>query len=313
MRLNPNDLRDALREHADEVVPGPLDLFDGLDARVRSVRRRRRLATALSGLAVLAVVVAAPMVRGTTTRPERSTGPPGAATLTPVVAPAVPVYWLSDGQLAREFRQLGPVRDPVTAAVDTMLHSAPLDPDYRSGWPRSATAVVQRTAGGFAVDLSRPPTDGCQAIQQLVHTITAAAQRNAPVVVLVRGRLAARQPGLATCAPADGAVRAPQLRTLVAVQISSPNHGDRVGRSFLLTGSSRVVDGSLTWQVRDAATGTVLAIGAPTGDVNSPDGWALRIDLPATAAGRDVVLEVTGKPAPHATVGSDTKLLHVTG
>jgi len=312
VRLDPDDVREALRHHAADVVPDDIDPFEGLERRVRSVRRRRWLATGASAGAVLAVVLAGPLLRGTATPPalpsDATRGPTPAAT-----APAVPVYYLHDGRLAREFRQLGPVRDRVAAAVDAMLRSAPLDPDYRSGWPRSASATVRRSGAGFVVDVSRPPTAGCPAVQQLVHTVTAAAQSSAPVVVLVRGRPVHEESGLRACVAAGGANRDAALRTLVAVQISSPNHGTRVGRSFLLTGSSRVVEGTLTWQVRDAATGAPLADGAPAGDVNSSDGWTVQVDLPANAAGRDVLLEVSGTPAAGAAVGTDTKRLHVTG
>jgi len=255
-------------------------------------------------------VLATPMLRRTATPPA----PPQDAPWTPTptaTTPAVPVYYLHDGRLAREFRQLGPVRNRVEAAIDAMLQLPPLDPDYRSGWPRAARATVRRTGAGFVVDVSVPPADGCTAVQQLVHTVTAAAQSSGPVVVLVRGRPAAERPALAACAPAAGVSREPQLRALVAVQISSPNHGATVGLSFLLTGSARVVEGTLSWRVHDARTGALLAKGAPVGDVNSADGWTLQIDLPETALGRDVLLEVTGEPAAGAAVGTDTKRLYV--
>lgn len=310
MRLNPDDVREALRRHAADVVPDT-DPLAGLDERVRSVRRRRWLATTLSATAVLGVVVAGPLLRGTPTAPEPLPG--ATVTRPPPAAPAVPVYFLHGGRLAREFRQLGPARDRVAAAVDAMLRVPPLDPDYSSGWPRAARATVRRTDAGFVVDVSRPPTAGCTGVQQLVHTVTAVAQSSGLVVVLVRGRPAEERRGLAACAPAAGVSREPQLRALVGVQVSSPNHGDTVGLSFLLTGSARVVEGTLTWQVRDAGTGALLATGSPVGDVNSADGWSLRVDLPATAVGRDVVLTVSGTPMPGSAVGTDTKLLHVTG
>jgi hypothetical protein len=311
VRLDPDDLREALRHHAASVVPDDPDPLIGLEKRIRSVRRRRRwLATATSAVAVLVVVLTAPLLRQTAPAPEPPNVPPPTS---PAAVPAVPVYYLYDGRLAREFRQLGPVRDRVAAAVDAMLQLPPLDPDYRSGWPRSARATVRRDGAGFVIDLSRRPTSGCPAVQQLVHTVTAAAPSSAPVVVLVRGRPVHEESGLRACVAAGGANRDAALRTLVAVQISSPNHGTRVGRSFLLTGSSRVVEGTLTWQVRDAATGAPLADGAPAGDVNSSDGWTVQVDLPANAAGRDVLLEVSGTPAAGAAVGTDTKRLHVTG
>lgn len=316
MRLNPDDVREALRRHADDVVSDVRDPLVGLEGRVRSLRRRRWLATGTSALVVMAVVLAAPLVRSTATHPAPASNETPAPTPTPTAvttAPAVPVYYLHSGRLAREFRQLGPVRDPVVAAVEAMLTLQPLDPDYRSGWPRSTTATVRRTSGLFVVDVSRPPPGGCPAVQQLVHTVTAAAQSSDPVVVLVRGEPGAEQPGLAACAPHLGVTRAPAARSLVAVQISSPNHGDPVGLSFVLTGSSRVVAGTLTWQVRDAETGALLDSGSPVGDVNRADGWTVRVDLPATAAGRDVDLTVSGAPMAGAAVGTDTKLLHVTG
>jgi hypothetical protein len=224
----------------------------------------------------------------------------------------VPVYYLTGGRLAREFRQLGEVPDRVAAAVDAAIGTPPLDPDYTSGWPASATAKVTTGEGGYAVDVSAAPPAGCSAVQQLVYTVTAAAGESTPVVVTIAGRPLGAVRGLGRCgATSKGAVsRAPQRDVLAAVQVSSPNESDRVPLRFTLAGHSRVVTGSLRWAVSDAATGAELATDAPPGLGDSADGWQFAVVLPWSAAGQTVDIEVTGK-LPGGGTAADTKRVRV--
>jgi hypothetical protein len=331
VRLTPNDVRDALRRHASDIVPdGSLDPLTGMDQRVRNVRRGRVVSMALTAVAVLLLVALVPTAvhfreRGA----SPSASPPSAAAplardrVTPPAAtgpiepaePAVPVYYLSDNRLAREYWQLGDVPDPVAAAVTTMLSTPPHDRDYRSGWPASATAGVTTTTttkARYAVDVSAQPLDGCLAVQQLVHTVTAAAGEAAPVVVRIAGRPVGGVPGLEACGSSStGAVsRAPARDMLVPVQVSSPNEDVRVPRLLSMTGHSRVINGSLRWVVTDASTGEVLASDAPPTLGDSPKGWEIPIELPLSAAGREVDITVSGKTADGAPA-VDTKRVSV--
>jgi predicted secreted protein len=312
VRLTPKDVRDALRRHAKDIAPdASLDPMRGLDDRVRRVRRRRAASMSLTAVLVLLLVTLVPAAvryrermaaRPTATAPSPAL-PVATPTATAPAAPtsaAVPVYYLRGGRLAREFRQLGEVPDRVAAAVDAMLHRPPLDPDYSTGWPATATAELTTTESGYAVDISAAPAEGCLAVQQLVHTVTAAAASPGKpvdgVVVRIAGRPVGQLRALRDCgASPSGAVRrAPQREVLVDVEVSSPNERDRVPLTFTLTGHSRVVDGSLRWIVTDVTSGDRLVAGGAPASVASPDVWTIPVTLPWSAAGRTVDITVTG-------------------
>src|SRR5439155_1656444 len=101
-------------------------------------------------------------------------------------------YYLPDTgkglRLYREFHRrpatAGVVRDAVTA----MLTEKPADPDYTSLWPAGTSVLGARISGTTAyVDLSAQARKGqagadgeAASLQQLVHTVTAAAPADVP-------------------------------------------------------------------------------------------------------------------------------------
>jgi hypothetical protein len=127
-----------------------------------------------------------------------------------VTTEKLPVYWVgvADGgqRLFREFRDAPSgtgIADPIGAAAALMTAGAPQDPDYRTLWAPvdrvgsatspDGTITVDMPAHAFRADLT--DEDARLAVQQLVHTVTAAAtlagllpERSEPeVVVLVDG------------------------------------------------------------------------------------------------------------------------------
>lgn len=121
----------------------------------------------------------------------------------------LPVYWVGDvngsDRLFREFLEApsDATGDPIADAVRLMTAGEPLDPDYGSPW-RAASNVSSSisTKNVITVDISsdamtqRLDGDGARlALQQLVHTATAAAAdaglmtagESSSVVVLVDG------------------------------------------------------------------------------------------------------------------------------
>lgn len=128
-----------------------------------------------------------------------------------VATTRVPVYWVgnADGEerLFREFRdpaEGSSAVDPISAAATLMTASTPDDPDHRTLWSPvdqvgsstspDGTITVDLPSEAFRSDLDDREAD--LALQQLAHTVTAAADTagllprgtTAEVVVLVDGR-----------------------------------------------------------------------------------------------------------------------------
>ncbi|MFZ1285866.1 MAG: GerMN domain-containing protein [Candidatus Phosphoribacter sp.] len=172
-----------------------------------------------------------PSTTATSTAPATE---PTTAPLPPTSAPGlltVPVYYGADTvagpRLYREFRQVAPVSGrPIETAVTAMLSLPALDPDYTSFWP-AATRVRSITRAGsvVTVDLSGYVTLGAAfesaALQQLVHTVTAAD----PTVTAIRLLVNGATPPSGHLDVSGPIVRAPALQTIANVWILSPGHG----------------------------------------------------------------------------------------
>ena len=138
---------------------------------------------------------ATPSATSTTATPSTTTATPSS----PVPGQlTVPVYYVVDVEgvgprLYREFHRVPATGDPVAAAVTEMFTGAPRDPDYRSLWPTSTRVLsVERLGAGVVqVDVSGFVQLGASfegaAVQQLVHTATAAEPSNTQVKLLVNG------------------------------------------------------------------------------------------------------------------------------
>lgn len=187
---------------------------------------------------------------------------PSVTSATPSAEPteAVGVYYLIDNgtdlRLAREFRRVA--GDPLVGAVETMI-AGPLDPDYVTTWnPATRVRSITQSDEGFTVDLSadaRTANVGSPGaalmIQQLVHTVTAAAGENLPVLLLIEGEPAAELWGAVSW---DEPVRrAPALEVRLLVQLNSPGEGDRVSSPVVVTGEAAVFEATLPWKVLDTA------------------------------------------------------------
>lgn len=128
-----------------------------------------------------------------------------------VATTKLPVYWVGrvagEERLFREFRDASEADaavDPIAAAAALMTGATPEDPDYRTLWsPVDRVGASTSPEGTITVDLPseafRPGLDEREArlaLQQLAHTVTAAAVTagllpegsEAEVVVLVDGR-----------------------------------------------------------------------------------------------------------------------------
>lgn len=246
---------------------------------------------------------------GATTTPSATvTVPPATASPTasasasasPAGTMRVPVYYLGGGEqrpvLFREFRTIPRTSGVVRAAVDTMLRQAPADTDYYSLWPSAtkvlgvttagATATIDLSAGARSVTTSRVNEQA--SLQQLVHTVTAAA----PSITSVRLRFdGATKPTLWGRVDTTGAlVRAASADTIAPIWVVEPAQGARVSRTFTVKGTATVFEANVMWAVTRPGSTTQLAHGFVTATKGAPErgDFTVKVTLPAGTTG-DVV------------------------
>lgn len=294
-------LRRALAEEA-HMVRTNEDAYGRLTKRIADEQPRRRswapwvaglAAAAVAGIAVGATFLggddrlAGPAVNPASP-PAESSGPAESpAPSSPAetsgtgeagTADALPVYWVGQSQttswLYREFREgSGDGDGAIDAALTVMLEDEPLDPDYTNPWSPSDFSTT-RDGDGVTVDLTPAAfADGNvgsemadRAVQQLVHTVTAAASLDgspaSTVTVTVDGE----------AYDAWGTVRLGepmQRQAAVDVQaptwVVTPQHGATVDAGTVsFSGVGTAFEGNFLWEVRDA-DGQVVADGFTTG------------------------------------------------
>jgi hypothetical protein len=242
---------------------------------------------------------------------------PASASASPSASPSatmtVAVYYLHDSgslKLYREFRTVPRSAGVVRAAVDAMLHLAPLDPDYQSLWPAATTVRGVSISGTVAtVDLSANArsrgtgsTAEAQSLQQLVYTVTAAA----PSLTGVRLRFdGATKDTLWGHMDTRGTLtRAPAVDTLGAVWVTSPAQFARIGRTLRVQGVASVFEANVSWSLRRLGGG-VIKTGFSTATEAAPARatWSATITIPASVTG-DVVFTAWESSAKDGSVQS---------
>ncbi|NYI68685.1 GerMN domain-containing protein [Spelaeicoccus albus] len=231
------------------------------------------------------------------------TGPWGASqesttpTPTPTTAGTVnsPVYFLgsdkNNDKLYREFRNAPSLDDPVATAVSAMTKLHPLDDSYQNFWrpARSVTSSLQDNT--ITVDISSDafnshPTklQAKQSIQQLVYTATAAAAQAkladgiVAVTILVDGKPNYSAWGdvkLGRAISRDADARSP-------VWLIDPGEGQIFTTGAVtINGNGASADGTLMWQVKNAAGKIVRREPIPVStDPSNPTSFSFVIELP---------------------------------
>jgi len=235
----------------------------------------------------------APSVAGSALSPSAV---PSASGPTPAKAgtKALALYYLHDAgrgpRLYREFHPrpatTGVIRDAVTA----MLSEMPYDADYSSLWPRATRVLgarVEQTPEGAVayVDLSREALDGsagseaeAQSLQQLVHTVTAAAPSVRSVQLLVEGKPPATLWGhVSTSRPI---ARGPATDVLGAVWLLF-REGIAADRGATLRGEATVFEATVSYEWVQG--GRVVKRGFTNASVGAPGrgAWTVKVDVPA--------------------------------
>ncbi|ABS04865.1 Gmad2 immunoglobulin-like domain-containing protein [Kineococcus radiotolerans] len=191
-----------------------------------------------------------------TSAPATSTPTGAAAPALPTGAARVPVYWTGGGKLFREFTPVPGGRDDATNALQVLLGGTAADADYRTSWGVDPAAEVTRDgSGAYVVDvsaaavstpLSAPEAE--LAVQQLVHTVTAAGGGSAPVRLLVDGREGATVFGSHRVPAA--VERAPQVDVQAPAWITQVTPG---AGSVTVAGVGTAFEGTLLCTLTDAA------------------------------------------------------------
>ncbi|HVF06541.1 MAG TPA: Gmad2 immunoglobulin-like domain-containing protein [Frankiaceae bacterium] len=260
----------------------------------------------------------------TTSAPPASSASSSASTSpsAPATSARVGVYYLGTGGgkhprpvLFREFRAVNAAAgaDRIRAAVAAMLHDAPADRDYSSLWPRSTKVLGVTISGDVAtVNLSSDAQSASASssqegasVQQLVHTVTAAA----PAVRGVRLRFDGRtRDSLWGHVDTSGTLRrAPAIDWLAAVWVVEPGEGARVGRTFTVDGVATVFEGSVSWHVTQG--GRTLASGAAQATEGAPGRGTFRasVTLPRGTTGNVVFTAFESSAEDGRMLNPDTK------
>lgn len=216
---------------------------------------------------------------GTQTDPghDPSTSTPTGGPNSPSAAPSsaespdaegtVPVYWIGDsGQRAWLYREFLPLAEhpqgAVAAAVQALSSEQPADPDYRSGWTEPLTGVtVEEGADAITVDLPAAAVaeldvaspEGNATLQQLVWTVTAAADSDVEVTITTDG-----EPFV------DALARDPAIRG--QVWVITPQQGGTLDRPAVIEGTSTSFEGTLGYEI--TAGDSVVDSGTTTGGAN---------------------------------------------
>ena len=189
------------------------------------------------------------------------------------------VYYVGDtAHGPRLFRYFEPndtgEPDHGTGRVIGLLIATPSDPDYRTLWPLGSLESLQLDGDLATVALrdvsvhDRPSSmsevEAALAVEQVIYTVQAAAQRRVAVQFRFNGHPIDQVFGVPTSEPL---AHAPQLDVLALVNIADPAEGLVVEDSFSATGVASSFEGTVPWRLEDS-DGNVVRHGAA-----QADGW----------------------------------------
>ncbi|GAB3089544.1 Gmad2 immunoglobulin-like domain-containing protein [Nocardioides zeae] len=161
---------------------------------------------------------------------------------------ATAVYFVTAGPLGdRLVREFQPGGADLASAVD-LLSGTPQDPDYTNpatGWVQDATQdgdeIVATVAGA-----APGGDDASLVVQQVVYTLQAAVADTLPV------RFVDADGGdvTALAGASNPVAAAPQLDTLLLVNVTDPAEGTTVSGSFTATGRASSFEATVPWELR---------------------------------------------------------------
>ncbi|KGN40801.1 hypothetical protein N801_12195 [Knoellia aerolata DSM 18566] len=214
-----------------------------------------------------------------TASPSASPTPSAPTSTSPATSlRSIPVYYVAESRssfaLYREFRTVPDVGGPVVSAVSAMTRLAPLDRDYTSPWRPARRVTATQRGAAITVDLSADAFSNGDvgselaetALQQLVHTATAAAAQSgtpATTVTITRdGRAADVWGAVRIGSPMR---RAPMADIQAHAWVTSPQEGEvRRAGTVTFAGFGTSFEATFGWVVR-TSSGAEVARGSAMG------------------------------------------------
>jgi uncharacterized protein (DUF2141 family) len=186
-------------------------------------------------------------------------------------------YWVADTsrgfRLYREFVQVNPAPDAITAALRRLVSQKPIDSDYVSLWPLGTTINSVIVTGDSAiVDLTFPKLNlGSEAeslaIAQLVWTATAADTTVKKILLTVDGKKIESLAGHMDATKAF--TRGLTYEVLSPIWITSPSENQVVdAKGFTLSGMASTFEANVVWKVMK--DGVLIQEGSTTAQEAAP-------------------------------------------
>jgi hypothetical protein len=251
----------------------------------------------------------------------------------PVSAQAVPVYYVGDTpsgpRLYREFHSVQ-TSDPLSAAVNQAVSTAPDDPDYQMPWTDGVSATASYNGDVITVDLSASDKPGMgvhdpfpgmtdaqaqMAIQQVIFTAQAALGKGRPgVQFLIDGSHTDQILGQPASEPL---VNGPVLQTLSLVNLTTPAEGDTVSGTLEVSGVGNSFEANIVVRLQ-RYEGTYIALQEPI----TAEGWqgeklfpfADSFDISNVEPGKYILMAMTDDPSGGAEGNgafTDTKIITI--
>lgn len=225
----------------------------------------------------------------------------------PTDAAVIPVYYVGDtpqgDALFREFTQASGI-EPLVASAAAVTAGDPVDPDYRTPWPRGRFTSVEQTADAIVVEL--PDASWLDAgaldadladlaVQQLVYSLQGTIGKRLPVQVTYDGKPA---PTLLGVDVRGGLTARPQLEVLAQVNVTEPTEGSSVSGTIEANGRASSFEATVPWRIEDS-TGTVLLSGAAMADgyLDKLYPWQTEIDISSLTPGSYTFIAATDDPS----------------
>jgi Immunoglobulin-like domain of bacterial spore germination/Sporulation and spore germination len=274
-------LRDVLSQEARAISPSA-DGLSMIREKIRARRHERRgwvrtFQIGGAGLATAAIAVIAVIAvqhnGGSGKHPAVAVGSSSPAVVAPVTPPAtavavssapsnypVLVYYVDKRKDPQQllFRETthwpsSPQHTFVKDAVNAMLATPGVDPDYTSYWPTGTTLISANIVGGTTavINLSSsaadgPAGEGAISAQQLLYTIIAAAPKIDGLQLQIAGQPVTSLWG----SPLDSTLAAlPAWQVWGHVWITQPAENATVAASVDISGEASTFEGTVHWQI----------------------------------------------------------------
>lgn len=222
-------------------------------------------------------------------------------------ASAVPAYYAGEtpqgDRLYREFIQVAGA-DRLVATAAAVTSGDPVDPDYRTLWPKGRFASVTRSAVAIEVGLaddtwltggSLQPAQAKLAVQQLVYSLQGAVGERLPLRVTYDGKPAATLLGVPV---GDGLRAAPELDVLALVNVTEPAEGTAVSDTFTASGRASSFEATVPWEIQDSSGKVVLENSAMAdGWIDKLWPWTTQVDVSELPPGSYTFVARTDDPS----------------